>query len=454
MNLSQLRRALEQAQVRPVKTMGQNFLHDQNLARWIVDQARIEPSDFVLEIGPGLGALSAEILQRGARLLALEKDKRLVDFLRQHFPQPNFEVQHGDALQYDTRALFAERNVKVLGNVPYYVAGPLLERFLQFPSPISLLLFSLQNELARRLSASPRTCDYGALTLRVQLHHRVEYLRKIPSSVFFPVPEVDSAIVRVTPRQEESLEIFDNELFQEFVRTGFSQRRKQLRKLLGDRVRDWETTAEKIGAALPARAEELSREQWIALANLLAKSGEKSASAAAAEFFPVVDEHNHEIRQATRAEVHANNLRHRAVHILVFSSAGEVLLQQRSAWKDRHPLLWDSSAAGHVEGSESYEDTAGRELKEELGICATLELIGKVAASEKTGQEFIALYRGTHDGPFHFPCDEITALKFFRAGIVDRWIANKPEDFAPGFLECWKLLPEHRRGTPVAVAFR
>lgn len=439
MNLSQLRRALDHARVRPVKTLGQNFLHDQNLARWIVDRAHIEPQDFVVEIGPGLGALTGEILRRGARVLALEKDQRLVNFLRENFGHAHLEVRHGDALEFDLRALFPERKVKLLGNLPYYIASQLLLRYTEFPSPIPFSLLMLQDEMARRLSATPRSPDYGALTLRVQLHHRAKYLRNIPTTVFFPEPTVTSAIVRLTSRDETEDDATDDKIFYEIVRAGFSQRRKQLRKLLGDYISDWETAAERIDAAPTARAEELSREQWMKLTDLIARGDDKSARNNAAECFPVVDDRDRKIGEATRAEVHANNLRHRAIHILLFNSAGEILLQKRAAAKDRHPRLWDSSTAGHVEGNETYDETAARELKEELGVTAALELIGKLPASAETGHEFIQVYRGQCDGPFKFPYGEISAVKFFPIEIVDRWIENKPEEFAPGFLECWRM---------------
>jgi 16S rRNA (adenine1518-N6/adenine1519-N6)-dimethyltransferase len=439
MNLSQIRAALDSAGVRPAKKLGQNFLHDQNLARWIVEQAQIGPDDFVLEIGPGLGALTSEILKRGARLLALEKDPRLANFLREKFRDSRFELRHCDALDFDTRILFAERNVKVIGNLPYYIASQLLLRFVNFTSYIALGLFMLQDEMARRLSAKPGSADYGALTLRLQLHHHVEYLRKIPRTVFIPQPEVASAIVRFTPRDEKRIGIFDYEAFREIVKRGFSQRRKQLRKLLAGQIDDWESISKKIAAPLTARAEELSLEQWIALANLVASRDEKFAPRAPPERFPVVDENDRQIGTASRLEVHENNFRHRAVHMLIFNHAGEILLQKRSPWKDRHPLLWDSSVAGHVEANEDYDEAAARELMEELGARMRLECIGKLPASGKTGQEFIVIYRGEHDGPFTFPCEEISAVQFFPTRIVERWVANKPQDFAPGFLECWKL---------------
>ena len=438
-NLSQIRTALTQAGVRPAKRLGQNFLHDQNLARWIVQQAQINPEDFVLEIGPGLGALSSEILRRGARLVGLEKDARLVAFLREKFSNSKCEIRHCDALDFDTRILFAERNVKVIGNLPYYVASQLLLHFVDYPGPISLGLFMLQDEMARRLSAKPQTADYGALTLRLQLHHRVEYLRKIPRTVFVPQPEVASAIVRFTPRDEGQVGISNYKFFREIVKRGFSQRRKQLRKLLTTNVSNWEDTAKKIRAPLTARAEELSRGQWIELANLIALNDGKPAPQAAPERFPIVDENDRKIGTATRQEVHENNSRHRAVHILIFNGTGELLLQKRSLWKDRHPLVWDSSAAGHVEANEQYDETAARELDEELGVAARLRAIGKLPASEKTGQEFITVYCAEHNGPFRYPVEEISAVEFFPVDIVERWVANKPEDFAPGFLESWRL---------------
>src|SRR5438552_2848821 len=304
MNLSQIRAALDSAGVRQAKKLGQNFLHDQNLARWIVQQAQISPEDFVLEIGPGLGALTSEILKRGARLLALEKDARLANFLREKFHHPRFELRYCDALDFDTRILFAERNVKVIGNLPYYIASQLLCRFVDFPNCISLALFMLQNEMARRLSAKPGSASYGALTLRLQLHHQVEYLRKIPRTVFIPQPEVASAIVRFTPRDEKRIGIFDYAAFRDIVKHGFSQRRKQLRKLLASNVDDWENISKKIAAPLTARAEELSLKQWIALANHIAPRDEKIASRASAERSPVVDENDRQISSFSRLEVH------------------------------------------------------------------------------------------------------------------------------------------------------
>src|SRR5947208_16860292 len=116
-------------------------------------------------------------------------------------------------MEFDARMLYTKPTVKFLGNLPYYISSQLLMKFLEYPSPISLWLFMLQKELAKRLVAAPATSDYGALTLLVQLQHRVEYLRKVPASVFLPKPEVDSALVRISPRAPYALRACNRKIF-------------------------------------------------------------------------------------------------------------------------------------------------------------------------------------------------------------------------------------------------
>jgi 16S rRNA (adenine1518-N6/adenine1519-N6)-dimethyltransferase len=446
MKLSEIRTTLPEIRVSPVKTLGQNFLHDQNLARWIVNQAEITPGDFVVEIGPGLGALTELALKQGANVLAIEKDARLANFLRERLSHPRLEVRNMDALKFDPRVLFSRGRVKLLGNLPYNISSALLLKFLEYPSPISLWLFMLQKEMARRLSASPSTHDYGSLTLRVQLRHRVQYLRTIPATVFFPKPNVDSALVRILPRDPLDLPARDDELLTKLIRSGFSQRRKQLKKLLGIRVTNWDHAASTLNFDPKARAENLSLVQWIGLANYIAPPAHPSADATGNERFPVVDRNDRIVRYARRSDVHGDNLRHRAVHILIFDQAGNVYLQQRSRSKDRHPLKWDSSAAGHLEANESYEETARRELKEELGVNVHLEKLLKLPASARTEQEFVWLYRGEIRHSPIINRSEIETGAFFPPAIIDGWVAKRPQDFAPGFIECWKA---YRGKTPV-----
>jgi 16S rRNA (adenine1518-N6/adenine1519-N6)-dimethyltransferase len=437
MKLSQIDATLREIRVSPVKTLGQNFLHDRNLASWIVERAELSADDYVIEIGPGLGALTEFILASGARVLAIEKDQRLAEFLQKRFPRERLEIIHGDALDFDLRPLFAERRVKLLGNLPYYIASQLLLKFIRYPSPISLWLLMLQKEMARRISAAPGTSDYGALSLTVQLRYRVEYLRSVPASVFLPQPDVDSAFVRITPRVADELPPCDAETFMRLVRRGFSQRRKQLRNLLKEELPDWAKAAETVGFDPRARAEELGLEQWIALSNETRSDPVLGANAAPAERFLVVDENDRPLGEAPRQEVHGNNLRHRAVHLFIFNRQGELFLQKRSPWKDRHPLLWDSSAAGHVEAGEDYDQTARRELEEELGVGANLARVVKLPCSERTGWEFIWLYRGEHDGPFTLARTEIEHGEFFPVEVISGWVKARPDDFAPGFVDCW-----------------
>ena len=450
MKLSDIRTALRELRLSPAKTLGQNFLHDQNLARWIVDQAQITPDDYVVEIGPGLGGLTRFILEKAARVLAIEKDTRLANFLRERWSHQRLEILNIDALKFDPRSLFVHRHVKLVGNLPYNISSALLLKFLEQPSPITLWLFTLQKEMAMRLSASPSTHDYGALTLRVQLHHRVKYLRTVPPTVFFPQPDVDSAVVRILTRNPLELPQRDDELLLKLIRAGFSQRRKQLGKLLRTHIADWSKVASHLDINPKARAEELSLLQWIAVANFIAPSLSADRVVTKDEQFPVVDKNDRIIRYASRSEVHGNNLRHRAVHILIFNQAGEVYLQQRSRWKDRHPLKWDSSAAGHVADREHYDNTAQRELNEELGVRVALQKIAKLPASRRTDQEFIWIYRGSISSDLAPNKSEIERGAFLSPTVIDGWTSSRPEDFAPGFLECWETYRRKTQGHLIA----
>jgi 16S rRNA (adenine1518-N6/adenine1519-N6)-dimethyltransferase len=451
MKLSEVRTTLQKIHVSPVKSLGQNFLHDQNLARWIVDQAQITADDYVLEIGPGLGALTKLVLEKGAHVVAVEKDTRLATFLGERLGHERLEILNIDALKFDPRILFSHRRVKLLGNLPYNISSALLLKFLAYPSPISLWLFTLQKEMAMRFSAQPSTHDYAALTLRTQLRHRVKYLRTVPATVFFPRPEVDSAVVRILPRDPLELPPYDEELLLKLIRLGFSQRRKQLKKLLREQVDDWDALSRHLNIDSRVRAEQLSLFQWIGLTNFIAPPVCPDTRSTNNERFPVVDKNDRIQGDASRFEVHGNNLRHRAVHILVFNPAGEVYLQQRSRWKDRHPMKWDSSAAGHVIAAESYDETARRELTEELGISVPLKKISKLPASDRTDQEFVWLYRGEVADNLSPDSTEIETGAFFPETVVDGWVAARPEDFAPGFIECWKVYRQKKSSTRSAL---
>jgi 16S rRNA (adenine1518-N6/adenine1519-N6)-dimethyltransferase len=453
--LSTIQSSLHQLGMQATRSLGQNFLHDQNLAEWIVSELDIRPGDPWLELGPGLGALTEYALARSAHGLAIEKDGRLVAFLRERFP--SLEVVHGDAGEFDIRELFPRGPIKVLGNLPYYVSSQILFGFTSEPSPVTALIFTLQKELAERLSAKPWTKEYGALTLLVGRRWRVRYLRTLPGSVFTPAPKVDSGVVLLTPRPSGEIPHCDGDRFTRLVKQGFAQRRKQLRKNLADQHLDWPGLCTHLGVEETTRAEELSLEQWIALTNF-ASSNPAEATASAAnlrpssfaidspsaaqdvhgEIFDVVDADDRVTGQLSRHEVHRQKLLHRAVHVFVFNARGDLFLQRRSRWKDTHPLRWDSSAAGHVNAGQTYAETAPREIEEELGVSAPVEEIAALPPSAATGWEHVRLYRAHHDGPFHLHPAELDGGGFFTLDQIDRWTHARPEDFATGFLECWQ----------------
>jgi 16S rRNA (adenine1518-N6/adenine1519-N6)-dimethyltransferase len=436
--ISEIMSTLRSLGAAPRKSLGQNFLHDKNTASWIVEQLDLRTGEHVLEIGPGLGALTTPLLEAGVSATLIEKDKMLSEFLRNRYPSAHVRVEMADALEHDPREFFPERPVKLLGALPYYISTPLLFHYTAAPCPFSRVVLVLQKEVADRLTAVPGTKAYGSLSLMIQSRWETRRLRVLSRSVFLPAPQVDSAVVLLTPSSPAARAAVDWGLFQLLVRTGFSERRKQLGNLLA-RVVDPAGLREglqRVGANWASRAEALSLEQWIRLTQLLSASSVEVDNPE--EKLAVVNLADQVIGAGSRLEVHEHKLLHRAVHVFVLNSRGELLLQHRSVRKRQHPDLWDSSASGHVDQGEEYEMCARRELQEELGCnAADLRRIDKVEASEHTGYEFIWLYQTVADGPFAYHAGEIQEIGFFSVTVLDRWINRVPGDFAPGFLECY-----------------
>lgn len=158
------------------------------------------------------------------------------------------------------------------------------------------------------------------------------------------------------------------------------------------------------------------------------------------EIFDVVNERDEVIGAQPRSEVHRLGLMHRAVHVLVFNASGDIFLQKRSMKKDRQPGLWDSSASGHVDRGEEYDACAIREVREELGIQLPRvpDRLFKLTASDETDQEHVWVYRCAHEGPFRLNIDEIDTGGWFSPDEVNRWMAERPEDFAGALLLIWK----------------
>lgn len=441
MRYHDIRDALQELQLRPSKGLGQNFLRDANIARIVAETAIPRSAPFALEIGPGLGAITTHLLERCEHLLALEKDDRLAAWLRRKFPPDRLDVEVADAVTFDWRPLMRRGPFPIVGNLPYYVTSPILRNFLGPVSPASRAVFGVQEEFAARMAASPGSPDYSALTVRLQRLWRIRRERSLPPAVFFPEPGVSSAIVSLEPLPPRTYPPVRAAFFDDIVQRGFGQRRKQLRRLLDVEPGRWQAWCERSNLPATCRAENLSVAQWVDLAAQLDPSCAVPAQHHH-ELFDVVDENDQVLRSATRGEVHGNDLHHRSVHVLIFNAAGELLLQRRSAWKDREPLKWDSSAAGHLDAGEDYARAADRETEEELGIRVNLERIGKISASPLTGYEFVEVFTGRHEGPFVMPPAEVETSDFFPTSVIDEWITTRPDDFAPGFREAWKVFCE------------
>ncbi|MEP4078757.1 16S rRNA (adenine(1518)-N(6)/adenine(1519)-N(6))-dimethyltransferase RsmA [Haloferula sp.] len=435
---SEIREALEEAGVRPNRQLGQNFLCDPNVARWITDQLMPQAGDAVVEVGPGTGALSSMLIGRVRRLILIEFDSRLAAWLKERFKdEPSVEVHHADAARIDPRFLWKHRPLKFLGNLPYSSGGAIMRNFLNRPHPFERAVIMLQKEVIDRLGAGPGTKDYGVLTLRIQSGWKVRPMKTVPPEAFHPQPRIDSSVAVLEPLSDE-LPLFDAKRFDELIRRGFSQRRKQLGKQLPE-APAWREVAEKLGLSLQARGEELTLEQWVEVTRMYDPHPLKDVPQKGEELFDVVDAEDQVTGTATRAEVHEKGMLHRAVHIFAINRRGDLLLQKRSRLKDAHPGVWDSSVSGHLDAGEDYLDAARREMGEEMGIEGVEpEEVAKLSPSEATGWEHVRLYMVRWDGTPSFPCSEVESALWMPAAEIDAWIERCPQDFATGFLECWK----------------
>lgn len=278
MKLSEIRQILAERDIKLTKSLGQSFLHDGNQLRRIIDAAELKPTDKVLEIGPGLGPLTELLLKKTEQVLAIEKDRRLAEVLNQRFADAkNLTLLKDDALDYLRCEARNWSDWKLVANLPYSVASPILVELAQAKGCPERLVATLQLEVAQRLMAKVGDEDYGVLTLLIQLHSEPRGWFKIPASCFFPPPEVDSACVTLIRRPEPLLNHGQAEIFAKIVKRAFSQRRKMMFKLLKE---DWpeeklHVTFDKLGLSLQTRAEAVNPEMFVRMTRLL--SGDNNA---------------------------------------------------------------------------------------------------------------------------------------------------------------------------------
>ncbi|MEM9017770.1 MAG: 16S rRNA (adenine(1518)-N(6)/adenine(1519)-N(6))-dimethyltransferase RsmA [Verrucomicrobiota bacterium] len=441
MNLSELRSHLDTLDLTPSRKLGQSFLVDENISRWIVSQLRVETNDCIVEVGSGFGALTEHLAGKCRRLILIEKDGRLAGFLEEKFGHLGVEVVHGDATEYDVRPLFLEGAVKLIGNLPYSCGNEILRRFLDEPSPVRSAIVMVQKEVADRFVAQPRSKDYGVLGLMLQRAWRPSVLKTIGTEPFFPRPAVDSTIVRFDSRSEDELPLHSPEVFERVVKLGFSRRRKQLQNNLGSECENPDQLIRDLGLKATVRSEELSLIDWVNLSNSFETHPCAGLPPSDSENLDAVDEMDRVVATLPRREIHETGRLHRAVHVFLTNRRGdEIYLQKRSHLKDSHPGKWDSSASGHVDPGESYRDCAIRELWEEVWVKPKGEItrVARLEASEATDLEFVEVFVAEAKGNIRVHGKEVISGRYFSIELIERWIEIRPEDFATGFRTCFE----------------
>lgn len=272
MNLSAMRQILTERGIQLTKSLGQNFLHDGNQLRRIVDAARLRTEDNVLEIGPGLGPLTDLLLQKANRVLAIEMDQRLVEFLRTRFDSPKLELMHADGLQIARDKARDWSGWKLVANLPYSVASPILVELAENPKPPESMTVTLQIEVAQRIQAGAGDDDYGLLSLLLQVVYEPAGWFKIPAASFFPAPDVDSACITLQRRAHPLLPAELLPKYKRITKKAFSERRKMMFKLLKQEWPEDKLAAAfaEIGLSPQIRAEAVTLRQFVTLTKSLA----------------------------------------------------------------------------------------------------------------------------------------------------------------------------------------
>ncbi|MGX7014847.1 16S rRNA (adenine(1518)-N(6)/adenine(1519)-N(6))-dimethyltransferase RsmA [Vagococcus silagei] len=265
------------------KSLGQNFLTEPNILRKIAATAELGPEDCVMEVGPGIGALTEHLAQSAGKVLTFEIDQRLIPVLEDTLsPYPNVSVVNEDVLKVDlvaeaNQAFGAEHpNVKVVANLPYYITTPIMMHLLMSELTIDTMVVMMQKEVAARMSAEPGTKAYGSLSIAVQYYMEAELAFIVHKTAFVPQPNVDSAIIKLTRRVEPIVNVLNEDFFFELTRSAFTQRRKTLWNNLISHFGKSEQKKEWLTAALEAtnidpkrRGETLSITEFGLLANEL-----------------------------------------------------------------------------------------------------------------------------------------------------------------------------------------
>jgi 16S rRNA (adenine1518-N6/adenine1519-N6)-dimethyltransferase len=277
--MSNPRAILAKYQIRPLKRLGQSFLSDPNVTRKIVDISDLRRDDCVVEIGAGLGLMTALMARKAGKVVALEIDRALIPILQEELRSyANVEIVHADVLKFDFPSLWESRgrvNIKIVGNIPYNISSQILFRLLEAKGCISSMVLMFQREVAERLVAGPGSKAYGILSVLVQLYTDPAIVLKVPPQCFYPKPRVESAVVRMVIRDRPPAGIDDDVLLRAVVRSAFSKRRKTLLNnlktlsLIGHRGETLPAVLKDLGIDPSRRAETLAPEDFARLSNAI-----------------------------------------------------------------------------------------------------------------------------------------------------------------------------------------
>ena len=273
-SLTEAKSQLHRLGARAKKGLGQHFLIDRSVLDRIISAAELVSSDTVIEIGPGLGILTEELLKEAGKVIAIEVDSKLASSLEKKLSKsPRLTVLNADVLQLDPRELLeSQRNYKVVANLPYYIAAPILRHFLEASLKPSLMVVMVQKEVGQSIAAAPG--DMSILGISVQLYGKPTIVDYVPAQSFYPQPKVDSAIVRIDVYPKPAVDVADIEGFFEIVKAGFSAPRKQIRNslALGLQLTSAEVVEllEQAGITPQRRPETLSLGEWANLHRIVA----------------------------------------------------------------------------------------------------------------------------------------------------------------------------------------
>ena len=271
-NRSEINSLMEKHGFRLSKGLGQNLLTDSNIIKKIADSAGITSDETVVEVGPGLGALTSELCIRASRVIAIEIDKRIIPVLEEATASfENLEIINIDFMNFGLTNI--GEKYKLIGNLPYYITTPIIMKLVEAEKKPELMVFMIQKEVAQRITAEPGSKTYGAISVACQYHCEVDYIADVSREVFLPKPNVDSAVIRLRPYDVgEKAKAKNEELFFAIVKAGFGQRRKMLRNSLlkaGIDKEKIEKAFEQVGIEPTERAEMLSSSDFISLANAI-----------------------------------------------------------------------------------------------------------------------------------------------------------------------------------------